>query len=77
MQAKINNLKKYIEQMKQERDEAICTTEARQQDINAAFSELERLEGIGGFESIINKSGIVRNFQEDMINNMDMGQPEL
>jgi hypothetical protein len=74
MQAKINNLKKYIKQMKQERDEAICTTEARQQDINAAFFELERLEGINGFEFFINKSNIGRNFQEDMINDMDMGE---
>ncbi len=77
MQTKIDNLKKYIKQMKQERDEAICTTEARQQDINAAFFELERLEGNAGIESIINKSNIGRNFQEDMINDMDMGQSEL
>ena len=76
MQAKINNLKKYIEQMKQERDEAICTTEARQQDMNAAFSELEKLK----HNALVNHrrlTGIDRNFQEDMINNMDMGQPEL
>ena len=76
MQTKINDLKKYIEQMKQERDEAICITEARQQDMNAAFSELEKLK----HNALVNHrrlTGIDRNFQEDMINNMDMGQSEL
>ena len=70
MQTKINNLKKYIEQMKQERDEAICITEARQQDINAAFSKIWELERLAQYPK---KTGIDRNFQEDMINDMEMG----
>ncbi len=44
MKTKIDKLKEYIEEMKQEKLEAQIILETRQQDIDAAFCELEKLE---------------------------------
>jgi 7,8-dihydro-6-hydroxymethylpterin-pyrophosphokinase len=44
MKNQINNLKKYIKQMEQEKFEAECTAGQRQLDIDAASYELKTLE---------------------------------
>lgn len=44
MSNNIDKLKQYIKQMEQEKFEAECTAGQRQLDIDAASSELERLE---------------------------------